>query len=143
MSNGISTQIDPGRMLIWKYGRPAELWLSYHHQIAEFIKRHKLKPLTMEEYPFLPLATELGATTFTKDASQKMSTKLRWPVPFPGGMRTPHLHYGRDVFLMEPVQWKEFSQKVVTDIHDRLAGANEISFDQALELGQAAASLTR
>ncbi len=143
MPNGISNQIDPSRVLIWKFGRPAELWLSYHHQVADLIKSHKLSPLTADEYPYLPMAAELGAVTFTREASQKTAARLQWPIPFPGGIRIPHLHYGRDVYLVKPEQWKEFSQVVVSDIHDRLVGAKEIGFDQVLELGQAVASFTR
>ena len=144
MPNGTTAQIDATRLLIWEYGRPAELWRSHRYLAAEMVKKHKLKPLPIEEYPYLPLAAELGSTAVNlKATSRKKAVQLRWPIPFPGGIGIPHLHLGNDIYLVQAKQWQQFSQAVVTDIRKRLDGAKEIGFDQMLQLGQGTASLTR
>ena len=144
MPNGVPTRIDLSRRLIWEFGRPAEVWLSYRQLISKLIAQHKLKALPPEAYPYLPMAGEPGVAAFTTaPASGKKASGLRWPIPFPGGMRIPHLHFNEDIYLVEPKQWKEFSHAVVKDIQQRLANAAETSFDEILQLGQSTASLGR
>lgn len=146
MQSEIASQIDPARVLRWINGRPAELWLSHQRLAEQLVKEHKLKPLRVEDYPYIPLAAELGASFIpvAKEAS-RAAIKWRWPIPFPGGMRIPHLHVGPNVYVLDAVQWKAFSKAVVADIQDRLARASEvgIGFEDMLELGEVGASLQR
>ena len=144
MSNGIPTRIESVRRLTWIYGRPAELWLSYRHLIADLIKKHKLPALPGEAYPYIPMAGEPGMAAFTNaPESGKRASGWRWPIPFPGGIRIPHLHFNHDIYLLEHKQWKEFSGAVVKDVEQRLADVKEGSFDQIVELGQFGSSFTR
>ena len=145
MSNGVTAQLDPSKVFIWKFGRPAELWLSHHELVAKVIAKYKLKPLSADNYPYLPHVEEFGVSVLSKATSKqaKAVPTIRWPIPFPGGMRIPHFHYGRDVYLLKPNQWNEFSKMVVKDIQSRIAGANEVGFEQVMELEQAVSSLSR
>ncbi len=144
MPNGLPTQTELVRELVWRYGRPAELWLSHSHLAANLIKKHRLKALTPDEFPFLPLADQLGGAVFAgRPESGKRAMAIRWPLPFPGGIRIPHLHFKGDVYLVKAEQWREFSQAVVGDVQERLADTKGLGFDETLQLGQAAASLNR
>jgi hypothetical protein len=139
----IPKQIDPTRLFKWEYGRPAELWLSYRSLISGFIKKNKLSPLPPEAYPYFPLAGAAGTPNLAAESEATLkSLRVRWPIPFPGGMRVPHVHFDHDVYLMEPEQWNDFSNAIVKDISHRLADVSQLSFDSALQAGQFKASLS-
>jgi hypothetical protein len=142
-----STQIDPTKLVIWKAGRPAELWLSHRELVAGFIKKHNLKPLEPESYPSMPVEMTGASEAMTLAAASSKSkqaewvSRIPWPKPFPGGIRIPHFHFGPDLYLVDRDQWKEFSDMVVRDVGDRLGKAREIGFEQVLELTEGTASL--
>lgn len=138
------TRASTSRLLIWELGRPAELWLSYRGLISKLITQYKLKPLGSEAYPYLPMPGEPGmAALAAAPEAGKKALRWPWPIPFPGGIRIPHLHFDRDIYLVEPKQWREFSQSVVKDIQQRLTDTAEVNFEQTLQLGEAAAGLNR
>lgn len=138
-------ELDPIRILKWRVGRPADIWLSNRDLIASFIKKYNIKPLEVESYPdvsSMPASafTEVAAATTTtksKSLAAGITQKLPWPKPFPGGMRVPHLHFGPDVYILDRLQWKEFSGAILRETQERLGKAKEISFEQTLELTQA------
>lgn len=140
-------QVDPTKLLIWKFGRPADLWLLHNELISSFISKNKLKPLEIDSYPAVPAlaAADLAAvapTTAVKTKSLALDIhRIPWPKPFPGGLRIPHLHFGPDIYLLDRARWKEFSSTVMRDVQARIANAKEISFEQAIELTEAANSL--
>ncbi len=140
MANYTAQQIDFERILTWRVGRPAELWLSYHELVGKQIRKYKLKPLPVDQYPYMPLAAEMGLAGGT---AAKASSRFRWPVPFPGGIRIPHFHHGRDVYLVQQKQWNNFSNAIVRDIQTRLDKAGQVGFDETVQLAEAAVSLNR
>jgi hypothetical protein len=139
-------QLDLSKILIWRIGRPADIWLSHSALVANVIKKYRLKALDVASYPSMP-AMEAGMieetammSTRTK-AATTIPPKLRWPRPFPGGLRIPHVHYGADIYLLNSVQWKAFSTDVLRDVTKRIASAKEISFEQTIELAEAVNTL--
>ncbi|PKM43843.1 MAG: hypothetical protein CVV05_13395 [Gammaproteobacteria bacterium HGW-Gammaproteobacteria-1] len=135
-------ELDPIRVLKWKAGRPADIWLSHRDLVAGMIKKFNLKALEIDAYPSMPAAAmPEAAVTATKSRSLAVEAKLRWPKPFPGGLRIPHLHYGADIYLLDRAQWKEFSGTVLREAAERIAKAKEISFEQTLELTEAVNTL--
>lgn len=136
-------EFDPIRVLKWKIGRPADIWLSQRELVAATIKKFNLKALEVDAYPYMPasVAVPEAAAATTKSRSLAVEAKLRWPKPFPGGLRIPHLHYGADIYLLDRAQWKEFSAAVLREATDRIARAKEISFEQTLELTEAVNTL--
>lgn len=142
-------QIDPGKLVIWRIGRPADIWLSQREVIAGMIAKYKLKPLDVESYPHVQVAAvaeaveqvAAPAAAKTRAKALPISARLPWPKPFPGGLRIPHLHFGPDVYLLNRVQWREFSASVMRDMQERLGAAKELGFEQTMELSQAATTL--
>ncbi len=139
-------QLDLSKILIWRIGRPADIWLSHQGMVADVIKKYKLKALDVASYPSVPAmdmgALEEMATVTTKaKTTAALPAKIRWPRPFPGGLRIPHVHYGADIYLLDARQWKDFSTAVLSDVSKRIASAKEVSFEQAVELAEAANTL--
>lgn len=133
------TKSDILKVLEWRSGRPADIWLSHRDLVANVIKKFNLKALEVDAYPYMPSAAGAmpevaSAMTATKTKALAVETKLRWPKPFPGGLRIPHLHFGADIYLLDRAQWKEFSGMVLRDVQERLAKAKELNFEQTLEL---------
>ncbi len=138
-------QLDPTKVVIWQAGRPAEIWLSHRKLVRNIIRQYKLKPLPTDAYPYYQTPgqmAEFGVDLETA-ALKKAGKRARWiwPIPFPGGIRIPHLHFGGDVYLVERGQWAEFSEHVVADLRQRLKQANEISFEQTLALNEAVTAI--
>ena len=117
----------------WIYGIPAPIWLKNEKLIEQLINEYKLKPISgeylMGEKPFVPMEVI--------PLSEKKEQMLRYrPIPFPGGMRIPHLHFRGDIYQLNDRQWSEFSSKVVNDFKARLGNINKIGFEQVMEMSE-------
>lgn len=124
--------------------------------IKQFISKNRLKPLS-EAYldPVSALAGvivvdgrqvgEMFADVMVKNAmmdsparrAAKAKVRFRWPFPFPGGIKGPHIHFQEDVYILNDRQWRVFSNKIIKDIQSRIATANSINFSQLVELSEA------
>ena len=51
-------------------------------------------------------------------------------------MRVPHLHFGGDLFVLSPEQWKSFSGAVVNDLNNKLSAVSSLSFDQVRDIAE-------
>lgn len=139
-------QLDLSKILIWRIGRPADIWLSHSALVESVIKKFKLKALAVESYPSMPamdtgMLDETAMMATKAKAVSAVPAKLRWPRPFPGGLRIPHMHFGADVYLLNQEQWKDFSTAVLRDVSKRIASAKEVSFEQTVELAEAVNAL--
>lgn len=145
---------------IWKFGRPAELWARNAALIKQFIASNKLKPVSDAYLDPISLVAggviidgrKLGETLAElaarsalpgKAGSSRVMEKLpfKWPIPFPGGMKSPHLHFQENIYLLNEKQWKDFSGRIIKDIQSRIANAGSVSFDQLVELTEATGGL--
>lgn len=45
--------------------------------------------------------------------------------------------------MLEPKQWRTFSKAVMKDISKKVAAANQVSFDELLDISESASSLMR
>ena len=59
------------------------------------------------------------------------------PIDIREGIRIAHLHFRNDVYLLDAVQWKAFSGKVLGEFSAKLSKASTVSFDQLLDLSDA------
>ena len=62
------------------------------------------------------------------------TAKFRWPLPFPGGIKVPHLHYLGRIYFLETEQWQEFSQTAIKQVQEKLALARTVSFGDLMDL---------
>jgi hypothetical protein len=103
----------------WWYGGPRDFWIKNGGLIKDMVGRMKLAPVPPDQ---------LGIEV-------QMEKSLRIPIPpFPGGLKTPHLHLGRDVYVLSQDQWKDFSTRVVKDFQVKLEKAQSLNFQQLMNV---------
>src|SRR3990172_10239212 len=130
-------QINPFLIRHWIFGIPAPFWLKNLKMIEQTIRELKLEPVPTES-----LMTEVHHAPMGAMAREQEKAPLRiWPRPIPGGIRIPHLHFRRDIYLLNERQWKDFSVKVIKDFQAKLSKVNTVSFEQAMEISEAVDSL--
>ena len=135
-------EVNMEKLLIWRYGMPPyDFWLQNEALITKIIKAHKLAPIDqsyfMKDNTFV--AAEAGLQK--KGAKKKVEAKKLWPRPFPGRMRIPHVHLKEEIYLLKDRQWREFTKEIVSVFQERLAQANNVSFEQVMKLSEAIESL--
>jgi hypothetical protein len=119
----------------WRHGRPADVWVTNQELVAQFVKDHRLQPIPAEHFG---LGQPTGATRgVAPEAREILVRPFPWPDPLPGYLRSPHLHFGGEIYVLDGEQWKEFSGRVMDGVREKLAGARTLGFEQMLELTNA------
>ncbi len=113
----------------WLYGGPWDLWVRRRDMIEKLVGQLKIKAVPVERLPFQPFV-EPG-----------VQTRPGRPTPFPGGMRSPHLHMDGDVFLLNQDQWKGFCETVIKDYGERLRNVRTVGFEEMMDLAAAVEAL--
>ena len=126
-------------------GRPAELWMTHHQFVRETIMQHDLRPVAREHLysdptpqPSMP-EEQIGLEGL--GVFKLASMYMRPPRGINGGIKTPHLHYGDEIYLLDRAQWNEFSQKIMVEVSEKLKGPNQVNFDQLIALSEASSVL--
>ena len=128
--------------LWWKYGRPADFWLKNIRLVKEAIEKYKLEPVLKESLMEEEFSAPRGFSFIAEliaDKQEKVPSIP--PKPFPGGIRIPHFHFEKDVYLLSEEQWKDFSTIVIKDFQAKLARVNTVNFEQVMEMSEAMDSL--
>lgn len=112
----------------WLYGGPWDLWVRRVDMIAKFIREQKIKPVAMDDWPAHPgLSAGQGAAG---------ARAIIRPRPFPGGLRSPHLHFKGDIYLVNQQQWGLFSGAIIKQYQEKLAKAGTVGFDQLMDVAE-------
>ncbi|WP_157098452.1 hypothetical protein [Chlorobaculum limnaeum] len=117
--------------LRWRIGIPADFWIVKEAAIGEFIKANKIKPVAHES-----LRVDAKPTVGTGKA-----VSIDYIINIRGGRKTPHLHYKGELYLLDAKQWQTFAAPVMKELSKQIAGANAISFDNLLDVAEAASAL--
>ena len=104
-------------------GIPAEFWIKNIDIVRDFIETNNLKPINQEELVRVdrPVST----------------AEMRYLDLKEGGMKSPHLHYKGERYLLNRKQWRSFTRPIVETFAERLATAEHISFNSLLEVDDA------
>jgi hypothetical protein len=97
--------------------------------IKEFAIKGQMITATPAMVAEKEIATEKGAKPSAENA---IMTLL--PKDFPGGIKSPHVHYNGDIYLLKKEDWKAFSGKIIEDFRTKLASAKSINYDQLMKL---------
>jgi hypothetical protein len=130
---------------IWRYGRPEPIWVVYNDIVENAISELKLSPLDKEHYPIMGLGREpfVPGAQYAQAAQtgQQQVEKIKIP-DFPGGLKCPHLHHKRDIYLLNDEQWKAFSNNIIKGFSAKLSQIGTVSFEQLLQTSEAISALT-
>ncbi len=126
----------------WIWGLPADIWVTRREFIGAFIKEHQLQRINPDHLyrdDPVPIVGQLsgGGTTEASAAA------IRWPQPFPGGIRAAHLHFEGHIYPVNPEQWRVFSTELVADFRERLNKVETVSFGEMMELSGAIEKMGR
>lgn len=129
---------------IWRHGIPEPIWVTHLDIIESTISELDLTPLDIEDYPGTVLGQQVVMTgaQFAQVAAQTEDLKGKKKRPiFPGGLRCPHLHFKKDIYILNDDQWKTFSKKVIDGFKNKLSKVGTVSFEQLLETSDAITTL--
>lgn len=100
-----------------------DLWFRYSSIVESVIKANKLKPAQTH---LMTITTGKGERPVIPESILRLK--------FPGGIITPHLHFGTEIYLTTDEQWRGFTAKVLEQFQAKLAKAKNVSFPQIMEL---------
>lgn len=128
-------------------GIPSDIWQRFSENIGELIQKEKLTAvdaghlMTPNQVNFALSGQSVMMDMAVAGPTVKRSAISREIFDIRGGMKAPHLHYKGAVYMVNAAQWKKFTTLVVNDFRARLETAGSISFDQALDVAETAATL--
>ncbi|HEX2685597.1 MAG TPA: hypothetical protein VHN14_03225 [Kofleriaceae bacterium] len=124
----------------WKEGGRWDLWVHDVSMVRDFIKRHKLETIGKEE--LLARKRVLDAPMMPVPVATEVHPG---PVPrigYAGGMRVPHLHYDGEIYSLDRAQWREFAERTLDTLRERLGEVKSVGFEQLMELSETVSSVT-
>lgn len=130
----------------WRVGLPEPIWITQLGIVEETIRKQRLTPLAREHYPSIgfsqpaPMAGKRIARM--SQSEQKRGEELILKKDFPGGLRCPHLHHKRDIYLLNDEQWKNFSDRIIAGFKDKLSKIGTINFEQIIRTSQVMDTMT-
>jgi len=137
-------RINGGRM---------ELWLSLRDIARRIIEAHGLHPLSTDAIatftrPMTQEAVEMptaeALTPAAAPTMKVMSRELLTQVIDPdtrGGMKIAHIHLDGKIFVLDGKTYRDFSQQIINNVQERISAAGSISFNQMLDVTEAAIGL--
>lgn len=116
--------------------------LALTYEIAAVTREYAIKGLNITA-PYAnagvsEMASEMEAKA---PAAERAAVKLL-PKDFPGGIKSPHVHYNGDIYLLKKEDWKAFSGKIIEDFRAKLANAKNVSYDELMRLSEAMQDIT-
>ncbi len=115
----------------WIWGIRADIWLKNVGISERLIKAGQATRIDPQSLP--PVLDTTSITPVAREAEKSKAPALL-RIPFPGGIRFPHLHFKGDVYQVSPEGWKEFTQVVMDGMVQKLKAAKAVSFDQVMEI---------
>jgi hypothetical protein len=116
----------------WIWGIPADIWIKNARISERLIKAGQATRIDPQSLP--PIGDIAGGITPVAREAEKSKAPAILRIPFPGGIRFPHLHYKGDVYQVSPEGWKEFTQVVMDGMMQKLKAAKGVSFEQVMEI---------
>jgi hypothetical protein len=127
----------------WKYGGPVGPWIDNLVIVENTIRTLNLTPLNSAYLPNIGFGQQpFAAGAQLAQGVQTQAGKIIPEVPhFPGGLKCPHLHYKREIYLLTNDQWKIFSKSIIDNFKDKLSSIQSISFENLLQLSESLSGL--
>ncbi|HQU31079.1 MAG TPA: hypothetical protein PLA96_06215 [Candidatus Brocadia sapporoensis] len=124
---------NPDLIRRFKWGIPADFWLKNIDYTGKFITENQIRPVPIEA-----LATENPQGIF---AAREQEKALLPHSEWFGGIKIPHLHFKRDIYLLNEIQWRRFSENIINDFRKKLDNVKTVGFEQVMEMSNAIDSI--
>ncbi len=118
--------------VVLKNGGKIAFWAKNAKVVNKYITAHKLEEITNHHLSTGRVLKEANLSKKTPELRKELKN---------GGMRVPHLHYDGKIFLLDELQWKDFSKTIINDFRLKLEKANSINYEQLMELSGAMESI--
>ncbi len=118
--------------VVLKNGGKIAFWAKNAKVVSKYINAHKLEELSNHHLSTGIVLKEANLSKKVQENRKELKN---------GGMRVPHLHYDGKIFLLDELQWKEFSKTIIGEFQQKLAKANSINYEQLMELSGAMESI--
>lgn len=124
-------------LLRWRHGGRRDFWYANVDIVGSFIKENSLKPIDARQ---MPIAGPAFASGSESELRSTEAARL-WPGGLAGGIRFPHLHHAGQFYVLDERHWAEFSKKVMSSVSEKLSKAQKVSFDQLMDVADAAQAM--
>lgn len=124
----------------WKEGGRWDLWVHDVSTVHDFITHHKVKAIGKEDLLARKRVLDMPAAAVSVDTESYSGLIPR--IGYAGGMRAPHLHYNGEIYSLDRAQWREFAERTLGTLRERLAEVKTVGFDQLMELSEAVSAVT-
>jgi hypothetical protein len=122
----------------WLWGKPAEFFTLFEGTIERYIRTlGKNEVVVIPEVNVAAIMPEMNAPTIGGTISSPAMAKssARKPIWWYGGMRSPHIHYKDQVYLLTQKQWDVFmKESILPEFQERLTKVKSISFTETMNL---------
>ena len=129
-------------MLNLKCGGRWDIWATQLPAIARFVDLHAKDLVKVQVAGQAPVAIAQSAAVGAgvETSKSRAAEILIWDPRF-GGMKMPHLHYKGEIFALNSAQWAEFSKTAVTSLADKLGKAQNVTFENLMDVSRAIAGI--
>jgi hypothetical protein len=138
-------------LLDWQIrGGMTDIWLRYSDRISEIIKKNELRPvdarhLTTPNEVNFALAGLKASPGLATAAADNTAAAAAWNparnFDIRGGIRAAHVHFQGSIYALNTEHWTAFTTNVINDFVVKLQSTKSVSFEQALNLSEAAAEI--
>ncbi|HUU83759.1 MAG TPA: hypothetical protein VM243_09665 [Phycisphaerae bacterium] len=123
----------------WRFGQPLPFWVLHNQHVAQFAEKHKLVAVPSDRLPG-GAPVHFGSAGESEGSPAAHLLPVPWPNPC-GGLKAPHLHLGRDLFILTHKQWEEFTAPIFEQYAHKLGAAKTVPFEQVMEMDEAFSGL--
>lgn len=119
----------------WWIGLPRPFWIANQAHIGRFVEQHKLQPIDPRD---LVWDDPVPVVRTEQPLEESDAVQIRWPRPFPGGLRFAHVHHFGELYALDDEQWKDFSGQIMDTVRERINNAGQVGLFDLVELSDAA-----
>jgi len=130
------------RTMLARHYFVAPFEIAGQNPMLTFESANMIEDLALKGLKITATAEIAGVSNMTSEMEAKAhavekAAIVLLPNDFPGGIKSPHVHYNGDIYLIKKEDWKAFSGKIVENFRAKLATAKNISYDELMRLSDA------
>ncbi len=112
----------------WIFGGPRDIWIRYSDLVEKIVREGKLTAVPHAQAP---------APAHLAEARERTVAEFVRPENIAGGIVGPHVHLHGEVYLLNPEQWRTFSQGMMKEYRARLEHVGTVNFEGLMGVAEA------